>query len=129
MRSETRRKNRDRKSFHRRAWESRAAREIQTGGCRGGQPPVRLGLGRGENESKVGDFKVAVDWRSGLDPHRSIGDRQLSFLATAKAKKFRYLVSHSGKKHRRSSIREPEQRQGERLLCRRHSGRNPDARI
>src|ERR1700730_5909378 len=104
MRSETRRKNRDRKSFHRRAWESRAAREIQTGGWRGGQTPVRLGLGRGENESKVGDFKVAVDWRSGLDPYRSIGDRQLSFLVSIKDKKFRHRVSHSGKEHRGTSV-------------------------
>src|SRR2546429_9514537 len=104
MRREHRRQDGDRKLLSRRTWEAGDAGEIQTGRCRGGQTPVRLGLGRGEKESKVGDFKMAVDWRSGLDPHRSIGDRQLSFLATTKTKKFRHRISYPRKKHRSDAV-------------------------
>src|SRR5437764_6900951 len=127
MRSETRRQDRDRKSFYRRAWESRDAGEIQTGRCRGGQTPVRLGLGRGEKEFKVGDFKMAIDWRSGLDPHRSIGGRQFSFLATPTSEKFRPRISYSRKEHRGDAVWKPEPGPRQRLLCRRHPGRDPDA--
>src|SRR6266404_8189757 len=98
MRSETRRQDRHRKSFYCGAWESRVAGGIQTGRCGGG--PAR----RGEKGSKAGGFKMAIDCRSGLDPHRSIGDRQLSFLATTKTKKFRHRISYSRKKHRSDAV-------------------------
>src|SRR5205823_4615679 len=103
MRSETRRQDRDRKSFYRRAWESRDAGEIQTGRCRGGQTPVRLGLGRGEKESKVGDFKMAIDWRSGLDP-RCYCCRRFSFLAAREAEELCGQLGDSGKIDRRAAF-------------------------
>jgi hypothetical protein len=41
---------------------------------------------------------MTIDWRSALDPHRCVGDRQLSFLATTTAEKFRHRISYSRKK-------------------------------
>jgi predicted aspartyl protease len=55
--------------------------------------------GRGERNSQAGHFKMAIDWLSSLYAHRCVRDRQLSFLATTKAEKFRPRIGYSRKKH------------------------------
>src|SRR5207244_12771007 len=101
MRSETRRKDRQYKSFYCRAWQFR---ETETPHNAGAENRLRSGCERARSVAQA-----RSDHR-GLCRNCCIGGRQFSFLATPTTEKFRPRISYSRKEHCGDAIRKFERR-------------------